>query len=722
MSPATPEIPDYQEVIDLYDAGRFADMCVAARRVVGAHPDHPRAWHLLGLGCLLLGEPGEALAALRRASEVQPDNPEVWDHLGAACNFLGRFPEALAASTRCVALDAQRAESWINHGKNLRDSGQLAEAIAAYQRAIALNGRLVEGHNNLGVALLDGERFADAAMAFRAAIAVRPDYAWAHNNLGIALRELGQPEAALAACQRALELDPDNSQAWNNLGNIEHQRGQEPAALAAYEKARELAPDDADVLNNIGSSLAVLHRTDDAVAAFRGVLAQQPDNARAWNNLGNALPDVADKVAAFRRAIALAPDLAQARSNLLFSLHYLPEVDDADLLAQARAFGSAVGRRVVPCTDWANDRQLDRPLRIGFVSADLCQHPVAYFFESVLGALDCARIVPFAYYNERKEDAWTARFRAQIPNWRNIYAQPDVTVRDQIRADRIDILVDLSGHTAGNRLGVFAMRPAPVQVSWLGYFGTTGVPGIDYLLADHPGAPAEYDDKFTERLWRLPETRLCFTAPPELPVAAPPSQRSGQITFGCFNNHNKIHDGVIAVWARILAAVPGAALLLKNGRATDAGYRDRLLARFAEHGITAGAVRFAGLSDRETYLAGYGEIDITLDPFPYTGGTTTAESLWMGVPVLTLRGRTLIGRQGAGLLQAAGLNEWIADSEADYVALARGFAGDPAGLARLRRGLRQRLQGSTLMDAARLARQLENAWRGMWIQYCARAS
>lgn len=722
MSNASLHDPAYQRVVDLYDRGDIADMCAAARTVVGERPDHPRAWHLLGLGCLMLGQADEALVALRRAAEVQPGNPEVWDHLGAACNFMGRLPEALDASGRSIALDGLRAESWVNHGKNLRDSRQFLLAIEAYQRALALNPTLVEAYNNLGVALLDAERYDEAACALREAIARRPDYAWAHNNLSIALRELGQADAALAACRRSIELDPTNSQAWNNLGNVEHQRGNETAALAAYEQARSLAPDDPDVLNNIGSSLAVLHRGDEAAAAFRAVLARQPDNARAWNNLGNALPDVDDRIAAFRKAIALAPHFAQARSNLLFNLHYLPAVDDQEMLAQARAFGEAIRDKVTPRSAWDNDRNLDRPLRVGFVSADLCQHPVAYFLESVVAALDGRRFVLHAYYNERKEDDWTRRFRTLIPNWRNIYALPDATVCAQIVADRIDLLIDLSGHTAGNRLGVFAAHPAPVQLSWLGYFGTTGVPGIEHILVDHAGVPPGDERKFTERVWRLPETRLCFTAPPAIPVAPLPMRARGAVTFGCFNNHNKIHTGVIALWAQVLRALPGATLLIKNSRATDEAWRAQLRTRFATQGVAAEALRFAGPSAREDYLAAHGEVDITLDPFPYTGGTTTAESLWMGVPVLTLRGGSLIARQGAGLLLAAGLPDWIAESEAEYVQKATAFAGDPATLARLRAGLRERLQASTLMDAPRLARQLENAWRSMWIQYCARSA
>lgn len=720
MQESAPQDPGYQLVVEHYNAGRYGDMCNAAKELLRRIPDHPKGWHMLGLGSLLCGENDEALAALRRASELQPENSEVWDHLGAACNFLGRLEDALIASERGLSLTPTRAESWINHGKNLKDLGRDSEAIAAYETAIKINPGLIEAHNNLGVALLDGRRFEHAAEAFRAAIRANPDHPWGHNNLGIALRELGQPEAARAACLRALEIDPDFAKAWNNLGNIEHQRGQEEAAIGAYQKALALVPDDPEVQNNLGSSLAVLHRSDEAVAAFRSALAGQPNNPTIWNNLGNALPDVADKVEAFRRALQITPDFPQARSNLLFSLHYLPRIAEAEILNEARAYGRLVERNASPFSAWENDRSLDRPLRIGIVSADLCQHPVAYFLESVLAALDKTRFTLFAYYNERKEDAWTQRFRTLLPQWRNVFGLPDTEVIKQIRTDRIDILIDLSGHTAGNRLPVFAAHPAPVQISWLGYFGTTGLTAMDYLLADHVGVPVGEEDRFTETIWRLPETRLCFTPPNEIEIKSYPLRNDPRVTFGCFNNHNKIHAEVITTWSRLLAATPHSGLLIKNSRCKDVAYHRHLRQCFAEHGIAADRIAFAPPSDRDSYLAAYNDVDITLDPYPYTGGTTTAESLWMGVPVLTLAGDSLIARQGAGLLLAAGLPDWIAKSEDEYVEKGRHYANQRSALNQLRTGLRAQLKTSALMDATRFAQQLGDAWRGMWIQHIAR--
>jgi predicted O-linked N-acetylglucosamine transferase (SPINDLY family) len=359
------------------------------------------------------------------------------------------------------------------------------------------------------------------------------------------------------------------------------------------------------------------------------------------------------------------------------------------------------------------------------VSGDLYDHPVGFFFESVLAALRArtpARLELTVYANGLNDDATTRRIRAAAHAWRVVAGLSDEHLVQVIRDDGIDVLVDLSGHTGRNRLPAFAWKPAPVQATWLGYFATTGVAAIDYLIADPWAVPEGADDEFTESVWRLPETRMCFTPPADAPdVADLPARAGNPLTFGCFSHLTKVNDDVLALWARVLVAVPGSRLFLKAPQLAADTVHDALLARFQAHGIGAERLILEGPSRRADYLAAYEDVDLMLDTFPYPGGTTTAEALWMGVPVLTLAGDTFLSRQGRSLLTNAGLPEWVANDADDFVARAVARAADLDGLADLRRGLRQRLQASPLFDAPRFAAHFEAALRGMWQAWCARS-
>ncbi|MGC4062866.1 MAG: tetratricopeptide repeat protein [Aquabacterium sp.] len=498
-------------------------------------------------------------------------------------------------------------------------------------------------------------------------------------------------------------------------------------AVASYRKALQLKPDHVGALCNMGIVLKDLGQYDQAVANFRQALTLQPDLADAHNNLGNLLKDLGqldEAVACFRKALAARPDFAEAHSNLIFTLNYVPGQDAHVLLDEARHFGDTVARRATPFTTWANTRDAARPLRIGLVSGDLGNHPVGYFVEGVLAALaarSAERLSIFVYATRTSNDALAERIKASCTGWCSAMGVPDAQLARQIRDDAIDILIDLSGHTGYNRLPMFAWKPAPVQASWLGYFATTGVAAIDYLIADPWTLPASEDAHFTEQIWRLPETRLCFT-PPETEVAVSPlpAIANGHVTFGCFNNLTKMNDGVVALWSKVLHAVPGSRLRLKAKQLDEASVRDDVLTRFAAQGIDAGRLTLEGRTPRADYLASYGQVDIGLDPFPFTGGTTSAESLWMGVPVLTLAGDRLVSRQGVGLMQNAGLADWVASDADGYVARAVAHAADLPRLAALRGGLREQVQASPIFDAQRFAPLFEAALRGMWTRWCER--
>jgi predicted O-linked N-acetylglucosamine transferase (SPINDLY family) len=360
------------------------------------------------------------------------------------------------------------------------------------------------------------------------------------------------------------------------------------------------------------------------------------------------------------------------------------------------------------------------------VSGDLHGHPVGYFLDGVLTSLAAkfsANLELFAYATRACEDETSKRLRASCKAWHSALGLSDSALALRIREDGIDILIDLSGHTAGNRLPVFAWKPAPIQVSWLGYFATTGVAAIDYFIADPWTLPPDQEAFFTEKVWRLPETRLCFTPPSaRVDVNVLPALSNGYVTFGCFNNLSKMNDAVVQLWARVLNAVPASRLFLKYQQLAEASIRQSTRERFAVHGIAADRLIFEDYVPRVNYLAAYHRVDIGLDPFPFPGGTTTVEALWMGIPVLTLSGERFLARQGVGLLMNAGLPEWIASDHDDYVARAVAHASDLQGLAALRARLRQQVLASPIFDAPRFAKHFEAALREMWLTWCATAN
>jgi len=526
---------------------------------------------------------------------------------------------------------------------------------------------------------------------FRTALQFKPEYAEAHSNLGTALQDMGQLDQATACFHTALRIKPDYAEALSNLGSALQDQGLFDEAIDCFRRALQLMPDNAEMHINIGNALTTVGRLDDAIASYR-------------------------------RALQLAPSLYAAHDGLLFTYNFVSDRSAAKMSSEASRFGDLVAQAARPYTIWSNAFNIDRRLRVGFVSGDLRNHPVGYFAESVLAALasnSSERLDLIAYSNHSSSDLLTERIKNCCQSWHCVVRLSDENLAKRIRDDGIDILIDLSGHTAHNRLPMFAWRPAPVQATWLGYFATTGVAAIDYLIADPWTLPATEESHFTETIWRLPETRLCFTAPnADAQVSVLPATTNRFITFGCFNNLAKINDEVVALWARLLHASPESRLFLKAKSLNASNVQQRVTTRFANHGIDATRLMLEGFSSRSDYLSAYQRVDIALDPFPYTGGTTTVEALWMGVPVLTLAGKSFIARQGVGLLMNAGLPDWIATDADDYVARAVRHTGDLQRLAALRSELRQQVLRSPIFDAPRFARHFEAALRDMWRQWC----
>jgi len=714
----------------LEDLGRDDEALAHYQAALTLNPQCAGAAHNLerllikaGQRMLHNGRHAELESWTRLVLEQNPDSGFAWKVLGASLQMQGK--DGLSALQKAIELLPGDAETRGNLGNALRDRGELGDAVASYRRALGIRPDYAEAHSNLGVALQELGQLDDAVASCSRALEIKPDYAEAHNNLGNALKGLGQLEDAAASYRRALEIKPSYAEAHNNLGNALLELGQPNDAVARCSRALEIKPDYAKAHGNLGSALLELGQLDDAVASYRRALEISPDSAEAHSNLGAALIELRrldDAVASYRRALEIKPDLAWVHSNLLFTYNLLVSHPPEEMLAEARSYGEQVARQARPYTSWLNIPEPARCLRVGLVSGDLLHHPVGFFVESALAALKAqasGRLKLFAYPSYSRFDAVSERIKVCCDGWRSVVGLSDENLARRISEDSIDILIDLSGHTAHNRLSLFAWKPAPVQVSWLGYFATTGVAAMDYLIADPWTLPETEEAHFTEKIWRLPETRLCFT-PPRVNVDVAPlsALKKGYVTFGCFNNLTKMNDAVVALWARVLKAVPGSRLLLKAKQLQEASAYQSVIERFAAHGVGADRLMMEGGDTRAKYLAAYHRVDIALDPFPYTGGTTSVEGLWMGVPVLTLAGQSFLSRQGVGLLMNSGLPEWIAADADDYVARAVSHAGDLQRLAALRNGLRQQVMASPIFDAPRFARHFENALRGMWRKWC----
>ncbi|MGD1277005.1 MAG: tetratricopeptide repeat protein [Tepidisphaeraceae bacterium] len=606
-----------------------------------------------------------------------------------------------------------------NQGIALMASGKTDEAVAAFGRAVAARSEMAEAHNYLGNALQAKGDWEGAMGCYRRALALRPDYASAHNNLGVALQHRGRLDEAVAAFRQAVAVQGDFVAALNNLGGLLAAKNQPDEAIPLLRRAVQLWPDSVAAHINLGTALQQAGQIDQAIAEFRAVLLLRPDFADGHNNLANAHKEIAQwpaAIAAYRRAVELQPDNAALHSNLIGALNYAQD-DPAALRRELEIWNQRHARplrgQICPHD---NDPSPQRRLRIGYVSADFRFHPVGRFLAPLLAHHDHGPFEIFCYGDVQHADEMTGRLRSACDVWRDIRGGSDEQVAELIRQDRIDVLVDLSLHTGGNRLLVFARKPAPVQVTYLAYCGTSGLETMDYRLTDPYLDPPGMDESaYSEKSVRL-RTYWCYEpCIAEIEVGQPPALASGRVTFGCFNNYCKVSPGTWRAWRRLLQAVPGSGLVVY---CPFGSHRDRLAGELTAAGLDADRLTLVSAAPTAAYFEQYRRIDIALDPFPFCGGTTTCDALWMGVPVVTLAGATAVGRGGVSILSNVGFGELVAQSVEQYVEIAAALAGDPRRLAELRSGLRARMQRSPLMDAGRFAKDVESAYREMWRRWC----
>ncbi len=705
----------------LKEIGRLDEAVACARQALTLNPKSAKAQYLLGAVLQGQGELEGAVEAYRRAGALEPNSAPAQNHLGNIFRSMRRLDDAIGCYRRALSLQPDLADVWANLANTTLKNGEPAEAIDCARKALAIRPDFAEAISVLADALREAGRMDEAIAEYQKVIALWPDSAENYNNLAVVLWGRGRLDEALAAIDKAVALRPNWAPLWSNRGGLLRGLNRPREAIAAIRHALQIDPDSFEGHFNLAKNLIDIGQLDQAMKSARRCVELNPHASEVRNTLANVFKErgqVDKAIEEFDRGLELQPDNAVIHSNRLYTLYFDTRCSPAELLAQHHAWAERHAHPLKPLIrPHENDRDPNRRLRIGYVSPDFNAHPVGRFILPLLSAHDHQQFEIYCYASVQKLDTFTSRIQSHADVWRDILALTNDEAAELIREDRIDILVDLTMHMAKNRMLLFARKPAPVQATYLAYAGTTGLDTIDYRITDpHLDPPGSSDEYYTERSIRLAQSYWCYEPPIEsLEMTPLPAATKGFITFGCLNNFCKITAEAIQTWCRILSAVPNSHLLL---HAAAGSHRDTVRQKLSDYGIDPNRVSFMGKISLPQFMQQYQTIDIGLDPFPYVGGTTTCDALWMGVPVVTLRGQTAISRGGASIMTNIGLPELIAESPEQYVRIAVELAADLPRLTHLRSDLREKMRTSPLMDAPRFARDMEAAYRQMWRNWC----
>jgi predicted O-linked N-acetylglucosamine transferase (SPINDLY family) len=710
------------EGIAAHNAGQLEAAHAIYQQILAEQPDHPRTLHLLGLVELQQGRLEHGCASIQRVVELSPEAADAWMHLATAHQLRGDDAAEAAALDRTLALQPDQSQGWARRGVLSFMAGELEAACAQFARAVELEPDNAGAWTNLGAAQLRLGRLEESEASQRRACAANPTSATALNNLGNVLVARSKWDEAAPLLERVVRSVPDDANGWVNYGHALKGLKRYQDAFDAYERALGLSPEHPAALLGQGDCLQGLERVPESIPFYERSLVGMPNGADTYEHLGVALSSIGrldDGLKALRRCLEIEPERVRVHSGIIFLLD-LMEGHEAEAQAERKRwnarFGRADGR--APAAH-LNVPDPERPLRVGYVSADFLLHSAAFAILPILRAHDRSQIEIVCYSGVDKPDQITAEIRALAGRWRDVRDLSDDALEAQIRADEIDILVDLSGHSGGSRLPVFARKPAPVQVTAWGYAASTGLDAMDYFLADPIAVPPETHATYTEQVIDLPSI-LCYEPPSCAPEVAPaPALARGYVTFGAFNRLLKVSERTLATWGRVMAAVPSARLLIKAGGADLSPAREDLLARLAANGIHEDRLTIRGTTSQPAHLAAHGEVDLMLDTFPQNGGITTLDAVLMGVPVVTLLGERVPGRASASFLTTLGLGDLVGRTTDEYVAIAARWASDLDRLARERATLRARLLASPMADAGLYTRAVEDTYREIWRRWCA---
>jgi len=668
---------------------------------------------------------GQNLDAEKLALTITKEFPKhqfAWKVLTAIYIRTNKISAALYTCQKSVQLNPYDIGSLNNLGFLQFEQGKFDEAEASYKKVLTLNPNLAETYNNLGNTFNEQGKFDEAEASFKKAILLKPEYVDVYYNMGVMLNNQRKFNEAELNYKKALKLKPNHVEAYNNLGNTLNEQGKFDEAEASFKKAISLKPDHVEAYNNLGKTLNDQNKFIEAKKNFDKAIILKNDYTQSYYNLGITLQQlgkIEKAIENYDKAIKLNPHYSNAYHNKNLCLNYSSSYSPSYIYKEHLKFEKKFARfNTEQLFDVNLKKKLNERLRIGYVSGDFREHSVAYFFKPLLENHNNNIVETFCYYNNTIVDKITKKLMSTCDNWRSIYDIEESKVSNLIKNDKINILVDLSGHTANNRLLTFAQKPAPIQVTWLGYPNTTGLSAIDYRLTDIIADPINDTDKFySEKLLRLPNGFQCFQGNEKVIIKSELLENCrNYITFGSFNNLSKITPQVINVWSKILHLVPKSHLILKCSKIKY--NKDYFLNLFKDEGLTTDRIElFEQTHSNKDHLELYNSIDIGLDPFPYNGATTTCEALWMGVPVISLFGDRHVGRVGASILTNVGLKDFIAEDIDSYIKLAIKVSTNINYLKNIKKTLRERMQKAPLCDAQSFANDIENTYKKIWLDY-----
>ncbi|MFZ6745413.1 tetratricopeptide repeat protein [Undibacterium sp. JH2W] len=712
----------YHLSLNLKSQSRWQESESSCRKALEIKPDFSEAHAHLAALLQQQGRLSEAETSCRQALQLNPALASAHFCLGMLAHQHGRLTDAEAAYRQTLALQASHHGALDYLVLLLQGQGRYAETEAAYQTAAANNPGDATALCKLASMQMEFGKLQEAKSNLQKAISIQPDYADAHGTMGLLLMSQRQYPAAEACFQQVLGIRPHDAVVYDNLGVIAYQQSRFFEAITYFKHAIDLAPDLLNPRHNLANAYNRIGHLQEAIDYYQQVLQMDVNNSKVYDHLAQAYVDqgrLDEAILIYRKAMNLSPDSAEIYSNFLFALNYHPEFSSAAIYEEYENYDKRFSAPLKPkWRAFSNQRDPGKRLKIGYVSPDLRNHSVRHFLEPLLAHHDKRKFMVYAYaYTQPEwEDGVTLRYKSYVDHWVQTLPMSDEALAERVRADGIDILIDLAGHTGHNRLQVFARKPAPVSTSWLGFGYTTGIKAIDYMLMDSTSMPTGSEAVFAEVPWRMDAPGYAYRPAENMGKVNPlPALQNKHITFGCLSRAIRINDKVVAVWARILKIMPDARLIVDSSNFKQDFMQETYITKFEAHGISRSRLEIGFHSPPWDTMR---KIDINLDCFPHNSGTTLFESLYMGIPYITLASRPSMGLLGSSILEGAGHPEWIARSEQEYIDKAVALASDIPHLAQLRRGLREQTQASALMDEQGFARKVEAAYRAMWTKWC----